>query len=92
MAERNVSGVVNLGSGRAHTLADMVGAVSEALATPAFIDVVPASTEEVSATRADTTRCEAHLGITFDTDLRALVYRQVAATAPAPGSRLQEVR
>ena len=63
-----------------------------AAALPAFIDVVPANTEEVSATRADTTRCAELLGITFATDLRALVNRQVAATAPAPSSRLQEVR
>jgi nucleoside-diphosphate-sugar epimerase len=92
MAEKNVSGAVNLGSGHANTLADMVCAVSQALALPALIDVVPANTEEVSATRADTTRCAELLGIKFATDLRALVGRQVAATAPAPSSRLQEVR
>jgi len=91
VAERNISGAVNLGSGRANTLADIVCAVSQALALPALIDVVPANTEEVSATRADTTRAEL-LGIAFVTDLRALVKRQVAATAPAPSSRLQEVR
>jgi nucleoside-diphosphate-sugar epimerase len=90
MAEKNVSGAVNLGSGRANTLADMVWAVSEALELPAFLDVVPANTEEVSATRADTTRCAVLLGVTFATDLRALVNRQVAATTPAP-SRLQDV-
>jgi nucleoside-diphosphate-sugar epimerase len=91
MAERDVSGRVNLGSGAANTLADIVVAVSEALALPAFVEVVPARTEEVPSTRADTALCRELLGITFGTDLRALVTRQVDATAPVPHCRLQEV-
>ena len=91
MAERDVSGRINLGSGAANTLAEIVGAVSEALELPAFVEVVPARTEEVPATRADTTRCVERLGVTFGTDLRALVKRQAEATAPVPHSRLQEI-
>ena len=91
MAERDVSGAVNLGSGAAHTLADIVFAVSEALALPAFLEVVPARAEEVPSTRADTTLCRELLGVTFGTDLRALVKRQVKAGVPALHSTLQEV-
>jgi nucleoside-diphosphate-sugar epimerase len=91
MAERDVSGPVNLGSGSAYKLADIVLAVSEALALPAFLEVVPANTEEVTATRADTTLCAELLGVKFATDLQTLVNRQVAATTPAPRSKLQEI-
>jgi nucleoside-diphosphate-sugar epimerase len=91
MADRGVSGVVNLGTGCAHSLTDIVRAVSEALNLPASVEIVPARTEEVPATRADTTRCEELLGVTFGTDLRTLVMRQVEASATAVHSRLQEV-
>ncbi|MGH2774418.1 MAG: NAD-dependent epimerase/dehydratase family protein, partial [Actinomycetota bacterium] len=80
MADREVSGVVNLGSGSTHSLTDTVRAVSEALSLPALVEVVPARTEEVPSTRADTTRCEELLGVTFTTDLKALVMRQLEAT------------
>ena len=53
--------------------------------------VVPARNEEVPATRADTTLCRKLLGITFETDLRALVKRQVDALQVAAPSGLQEV-
>ena len=91
MAERDVSGAVNLGSGMANTLADIGFAVSEALALPAFLEVVPARTEEVTATRADTTLCIERLGVEFGTDLRALVKRQVEEGITAIPSTLQEV-
>jgi nucleoside-diphosphate-sugar epimerase len=91
MAERDVSGVVNLGSGAAHTLEEIVRAVSEALGLPAIVEVLPARREEVVATRADTTRCRELLGIRFETDLRALVKRQVDALQVVASSGLQEV-
>ena len=91
MADKDVSGAVNLGSGVANTLADIVGAVSEAVALPAFLEVAPATSEEVTATRADTTRCKELLGVTFGTDLGALVKRQAESTTAVPHSRLQEV-
>jgi nucleoside-diphosphate-sugar epimerase len=91
MAEREIPGVLNLGSGAAYSLAEIVRAVSGALGLPAFIQVVPAPSDEVPATRADTTRCRQLLGITFETDLRAIVERQVAATEVAALSGLQEV-
>ena len=91
MAERDVSGAVNLGSGKANTLADIVFAVSEALALPAVLEVVPARTEEVTATRADTALCVERLGVEFGTDLRALVRRQVEEGITAIPSTLQEV-
>jgi nucleoside-diphosphate-sugar epimerase len=91
MAGREVSGVVNLGSGAAYTLAEIVRAVSEALELPAMVEVVPAQGDEVSATRADTTRCRQLLDIAFETDLRALVKRQVDAAEVDVLSGLQEV-
>jgi nucleoside-diphosphate-sugar epimerase len=91
MAQRDFSGAVNLGSGVANTLADIIFAVSEALALPAFLEIVPARTEEVTATRADTTLCVERLGVEFGTDLRALVRRQVEAGVTALHSTLQEV-
>jgi nucleoside-diphosphate-sugar epimerase len=91
MAEREVSGVVNLGSGAAYTLAEIVRAVSEALGVPAMVEVAPAPRDEVSATRADTTRCRKLLGITLETDLCALVKRQVEAAKADVLPGLQEV-
>ena len=91
MAERDVTGAVNLGSGKGNTLAAIVVAVSEALGLPAFLEVVPARKEEVPSTRADTTLCRELLGVTFETGLHALVKRQAEATAPAGCSRLQEI-
>ena len=91
MAERDVSGAINLGSGMANTLADIVFALSEAMALPAFLEVVPARTEEVTATRADTTLCVERLGVEFGTDLRALVKRQVEEGITAIPPALQEV-
>jgi nucleoside-diphosphate-sugar epimerase len=91
MAEREIPGVVNLGSGVAYTLVEIVRAVSEALGVHAMVEVVPAPGDEVAATRADTTRCRQLLGITFETDLSALVKRQVDAAEMVVLAGLQEV-
>lgn len=68
----------------------MVAAVSAALNAPAHIKIAPAGADEVAATLADTTRCESVLGVTFSTDLRALVRRQVRASGAATHT-LEEV-
>lgn len=82
MAERDVSGAFNLGSGKSHSLGSIVRRVAGALGCEARIEIVPAGPEEVPATLADTTRCETALGVSFATDLGALVRRQVAAAKP----------
>lgn len=76
---RDVDGVVNVGTGRTHRLGDLVDAVVEVVGRPATVDVVPAGTQEVAATCADTRRCRDLLGFVPYTDLRALVARQAAA-------------
>lgn len=77
---RDVDGVVNVGTGRTHRLADLVAAVEAAVGREARIEVTGASAEEVPATRADTARCHARLGFVPTTDLPALVARQAAHT------------
>ena len=80
--ERGVTGPLNIGTGRPHTLADLAGAVGRALGAPAELLVEPAAAVEPAATWADTTRIRRRLGFVPVTDLDALVARQVAASAP----------
>lgn len=81
MADRGVRATVNLGTGQAHTLRQMIGAVAAATGTEVVTVVIPAATEEPAATLADTTRCRALLGFAPTTDLRDLVARQARAAA-----------
>jgi nucleoside-diphosphate-sugar epimerase len=78
MADRGVRGPVNLGTGRAHRLADIAAAVCSAVDSQVPVQVEPASDADVPDTLADTTRCRALLGMTLRTDLRALIGRQAA--------------
>jgi UDP-glucose 4-epimerase len=82
--ERQVNETVNLGSGVAHSLIDMAQTVIEVAGHDADIVVQPASSEEVDVTLADTTRCSLLLGFVPQTDLHALVARQMEAMAPIP--------
>lgn len=84
--DRGIATTVNLGTGRPHTLAELVAAVREASgADDVEVELVPAARVEVPATRADTTRCEQLLGFVPHTVLSTLVARQhAAATDPAP--------
>lgn len=79
LAEREVCGTVNIGTGVGHSLADMVETVAEALDVHVSTFIEPASTEEVPATLADTTRLRREAGFVPVTDLRDVVARQVAA-------------
>ena len=79
MADRGVRATINLGTGQAHTLGQMVAAVACALDVDVRTVVTPAGDEEPPATLADTTRCAALLGFVPATDLTALVARQAAA-------------
>jgi len=92
--------VVNLGSGVAHRLTDIVAAVSLATGTAPAVTVRPAGVDEPVATLADTSRCVTALGLQPNIDLDALVRRQAAqpgrqdtagrpAGAPRPGALLE---
>jgi nucleoside-diphosphate-sugar epimerase len=89
LAERAVAGPVNLGTGTAHTLGDLVAAVGAAVGVLPAVTVLPAGPEDPAATLADTARCRRRLGFVPRTDLPALVRRQAMAagltvTGPAP--------
>jgi nucleoside-diphosphate-sugar epimerase len=76
---RQAQGPVNVGTGVGHTLGAMVAAVSAALGMPVDWYVERADSAEVSDTLADTRRLGGLVGFVPETDLAALVARQVAA-------------
>lgn len=78
--DRDVDDVVNVGTGHAHRLGDLVAAVEAAVGRPADVHVTSADAEEVPTTRADTTRCRDRLGFVPTTHLTSLVARQAAPT------------
>lgn len=78
LAERGVSGPVNLGTGRSHSLSDLVASVDR-IAGPVEVRVTAAASAEVEATLADTTRCRRLLGFVPRTNLDELVRRQALA-------------
>lgn len=80
--EADVTGTCNVGTGRAHTLRELLDAVVAAVGRSPRVEVLPAAEEEVAATLADTRRCRQQLGFVPTTDLAALVARQVAAAEP----------
>ncbi len=80
LAERGVTGPVNIGTGRAHRLDALAAVVAELTGAETAIDVVPADPDEVVHTRADTTKLRRLTGFVPHTDLRALIARQFAAT------------
>lgn len=86
LAEVRFRGTVNIGTGVGQPLRAMVETVADVLGMEVEKVVVPAASEEVPATLADTARLRRLTGIRPVTDLRAVVARQVAAV-----HRLQEV-
>jgi nucleoside-diphosphate-sugar epimerase len=87
LADREVSGIVNIGTGTGHSLAALVAAVAGALDVEVRTELVPAHADEVGDTLADTRRLHRLVGWVPRTDLPALVARQVAAT-PLPQPEL----
>jgi nucleoside-diphosphate-sugar epimerase len=79
--ERQVNTTVNLGTGVGHRLIDMAQALLAVTGRDGEVVVQPASTDEVAATLADTTRCGQLLGFVPETDLHDVLGRQVDATA-----------
>lgn len=84
LADREVTGAVNLGTGRAHSLREVLCAVEAATGTSSEVVVEPVSREEPPATLADTRRCATLLGFEPRTDLPALVRRQLHASIHIP--------
>ena len=81
LAEVGGVGTVNVGTGEAHTLAELADAVCAAVDRDVPRVVEPAATEEVRHTLASTARLEALVGFVPVTDLARLVARQAAAQA-----------
>jgi nucleoside-diphosphate-sugar epimerase len=90
LLERGASGPVNVGTGRSVTLGEMIAAVAAALGLRPEVQVVEAAAEEVAANLADVGRLRRLLDWAPETDLDAVVGRQVAAAAgsrPSPEPR-----
>jgi nucleoside-diphosphate-sugar epimerase len=79
LAEQRASGIVNIGTGTAHTLGEMLAAVGTALGQAATVDPQPADNDDPDATLADPTRLFELTGLRPHTDLPGLVRRQAAA-------------
>jgi UDP-glucose 4-epimerase len=78
LAERQVTGPVNVGTGTSHSLTELVAAVDAAVG-PIRLEVADSHPDDVDATLADTTRCREVLGFVPRTDLYDLVARQAKA-------------
>ena len=77
-------GVLNVGTGRAHTIGQMISAVERATGVTAVVRVIEADPQDPAATLADTTRLRQIVGVVPHTDLDRLVRRQVAAFVATP--------
>lgn len=80
MAERDITGPLNIGTGRPRTLAEIADAVRRAT-NPVPIRVVPARRADPPDTRADTRLARRLLGFTPTTDLAAVLERVLMAPA-----------
>ncbi len=81
LAEREVRGVVNIGTGVGHTLRALVAAVAAALDVEIRTYTAAADPAEAPDTRADTRKLARLVGFVPQTDLPALVARQARAHA-----------
>jgi nucleoside-diphosphate-sugar epimerase len=71
--------VLNLGTGRARTLGELLDAVRRTVGAPIDVRVTPSATDDPDHTRADTSRCAATLGWVPTTDLDDVVAAQLGA-------------
>jgi nucleoside-diphosphate-sugar epimerase len=85
------TGVLNVGTGRPHTLAELVDAVADATGRAVRTRLTPAATVEPADTWADTARLRSVVGFVPRTDLSDVVRRQLPtagvgldADRPAP--------
>jgi nucleoside-diphosphate-sugar epimerase len=72
-------GVVNVGTGRGHTLREMAAAVAEVLDTEIAFAIEPAASVEPDASLADVRALRRRIGWSPETDLVDLVRRQALA-------------
>lgn len=79
VAETRHNGTINLGTGAGHTLVEMVTTLVEASGIEGRVTHRPVPEEDVTATLADTSRCEHVLGFVPSTDLGELLERLVQA-------------
>lgn len=77
LAECGTPTTVNLGTGHAYTLAEMLAAAVDACGKPARVTLRPAGPEESPATLADTRHCREVLGFVPATSLEAILDDQV---------------
>lgn len=83
LAAARARGLVNIGTGVGHTIEKVATVVCEVLGVPPSFVVEPGHPAEVEETLADTTRLRELIGWVPDTDLHALITRQVKATLDA---------
>ncbi|HEU0087445.1 MAG TPA: NAD(P)-dependent oxidoreductase [Pseudonocardiaceae bacterium] len=94
LADRGVGGLLNVGTGVGHTLQELAEAVCAAVGVEVRIEPALPHPAEVTHTLADTRALRRAIGWVPQTDLTALVARQVAAARtadradpqPVPGS------
>ena len=91
LVERDVQETVNLGSGVARRIDDIARIVCEEVGVTFRPEVAPASSEEVVATLADVHRARDLLGIEPNTDIRAVIVRQIDAARSVPFPAQREV-
>lgn len=84
LASCGLRGTVNLGTGKGHSLGELVAAVSRVLGVEVRTTVSRAQPVEVSHTLADTRRLCRAIGWVPRTDLDALIARQLAASDADP--------
>jgi nucleoside-diphosphate-sugar epimerase len=89
LVDRSARGVVNVGTGMPHRLADLVDAVAIAVGRDVRTYVQPAGPAEVTDTLADTRRLRRLAGFVPETELPALVARQAAAAGLARRLRFE---
>ncbi len=79
LMESGATGVVNVGTGQAHSLADLAAAVSASMGARPDLRIVPAASAEVAHTLADTERLRSLVGAVPPTNLLDVVARSVAS-------------
>lgn len=84
LAERGVSGTVNIGTGIAHTVHDIAATAARVMGRPPRFEVRPAPSDDPLENIADTTTLSQVIGRSLHTDLTDVIARQVAATVDAP--------
>lgn len=89
MLDGRVTTTVNLGTGIAHRLDDVLTLVARRCGVDPIVRVAAVHADDVETTLADTARCHRLLGLTPRVDLPAMIDRQVRAWTVASRRREQ---